>query len=157
MDSTSKLLERTRYEGTELLRILVVDDSAISRKLAEYAFAGKPYDVSFAESGKRALQLIMERKPDIVITDWLMPDLSGIELCHMIRKELQRKDIYLMLLTGNSDQGDRAKGMAAGADGYLTKPLQSDKLFAEIHIARAVIRTRRNGNAQPIATPRLRT
>src|SRR5256885_15575960 len=83
MDSTHKLSERTTREGREgieQLRILVVDDSAISRKLAEYAFEGKPYNVFFAEDGRRALQLVSERDPDIVITDWLMPDLSGIDL-----------------------------------------------------------------------------
>ena len=73
-------------EGNDQLRILVVDDSAVSRKLAEYAFEGKPYDLSFAEDGKRALQLISERNPDIVITDWLMPDLSGVDLCRLIRR-----------------------------------------------------------------------
>ena len=92
------------------MRILVVDDSAISRKLAEYAFEGKPYDVSFAEDGPSALQLISERDPDIVITDWLMPDLSGIDLCRLIRQKLLRKDIYLVLLTSNSGRGDIAKG-----------------------------------------------
>ena len=159
MDSTHKLSERTTREGREgieQLRILVVDDSAISRKLAEYAFEGKPYEISFAEDGKRALQLVSECNPDIVITDWLMPDLSGVDLCRLIRQKLQRKDIYLMLLTSNSGQGDVAKGMASGADGYLTKPLQSDKLFAEIHMARAVIKARRNGNPQAMAIPRVR-
>jgi len=162
MDSTHKLPERTtregrdRREGIEPLRILVVDDSAISRKLAEYAFEGKPYDVFFAEDGRRALQLVSERNPDIVITDWLMPDLSGVDLCRLIRQKLQRKDIYLMLLTSNSGQGDIAKGMASGADSYLTKPLQADKLFAEIHMARAVIKARRNGNPNAMPIPHVR-
>ena len=112
MDSAYKLPERTTREGRERieqLRILVVDDSAISRKLAEYAFEGKPYNVFFAENGTRALQMISERNPDIVITDWLMPDLSGVDLCRLIRQKLQRKDLYLMLLTSNSGQGDVAK------------------------------------------------
>lgn len=139
------------------MRILVVDDSATSRKLAEYAFEGRPYNVLFAEDGRRALQLITERNPDIVITDWLIPDLSGVDLCRLIRQKLQRKDIYLVLLTSNSGQGDVAKGMASGADGYLTKPLQSDKLFAEIQMARAVIKARRNGDPHAMPIPRLST
>ncbi|HLZ11516.1 MAG TPA: response regulator [Candidatus Acidoferrum sp.] len=162
MESTHKLRDRTSCEGPEgihPLRILVVDDSAISRKLAEYAFEGKPYDVSFAEDGRRALQRISQRNPDpdIVITDWLMPDLSGTDLCRLIRQKLQRKDIYLVLLTSNSDQRDIAKGMASGADGYLTKPLQADKLFAEIHMARAVIKARRSGNPHAMPIPRSTT
>ena len=157
MDSTLKLSERTRPEGVQPLRILVVDDSAISRKLAEYAFEGKPYDLFFAEDGSRALQLISDHNPDIVITDWLMPDISGVDLCRLIRQKLQRKDVYLMLLTSNSGQGDVAKGMASGADSYLTKPLQSDRLFAEIRMPRAVIRARRNGNPHAMPIPRLST
>ncbi|GAC1633316.1 MAG: hypothetical protein NVS9B14_07870 [Candidatus Acidiferrum sp.] len=153
MDSAGRFLQPTKPGGIDLLRILVVDDSAISRKLVEYAFEQKPYSVFFAEDGRRALQLITEHDPDIVITDWLMPDLSGIDLCRLIRQNLRRKDIYLVLLTSNSGQGDVAKGMASGADGYLTKPLQSDKLFAEIHMARAVIKARRNGNPQAIPIP----
>jgi len=97
MDSPGKLFDRTKRDAIDPLRILVVDDSAISRKLVEYAFEGKPYNVFFAEDGRRALQLTGERDPDIVITDWLMPDLSGIDLCRLIRQKLQRKDIYLML------------------------------------------------------------
>jgi len=85
-----------------------------------------------------------------------MPDLSGVDLCRLIRQKLQRKDIYLMLLTSNSGQGDIAKGMASGADSYLTKPLQTDKLFAEIHMARAVIKARRNGNPNAMPIPHAR-
>ena len=79
MDSPGKLFDRTKRDAIDPLRILVVDDSAISRKLVEYAFEGKPYNVFFAEDGRRALQLTGERDLDIVITDWLMPDLSGID------------------------------------------------------------------------------
>lgn len=156
MDSATKVSKPTRRDGVGLLGILVVDDSAISRKLVEYALEGKPYDVFFAENGRRALELISERAPDIVITDWLMPDLSGIDLCRLIRQQLQRKDIYIVLLTSNSGQEDVAKGMASGADGYLTKPLQSDKLFAEIHMARAVVKVRRNGDPQAMPIPHVR-
>ncbi len=143
MNPNRALPDQTGCETYEPLRILVVDDSAVSRKLAEYAFQGKPYDVSFAENARQALDLIAKHDPDIVITDWIMPDLSGIELCQVIRHKLRRKDIFLMLMTSNSAEGERTLGMAAGADSYITKPLQSDRLFAEIHMARAIIKARR--------------
>ena len=130
-------------ETNEILRILVVDDSAVSRKLAEYAFAGKPYEVFFAKDGHEAFKLVESCRPDIVITDWMMPELSGLELCQMIRKKLKWTDTYLVLLTSNSGEDDRSQGIAAGADGYLIKPVRSEELFAQIHRARGMLKARR--------------
>jgi DNA-binding response OmpR family regulator len=73
-----------------------------------------------------------------------MPDLSGLDLCQMIRNKLKCKDTYVILLTSNADDGDIAKGIASGADGYLTKPLHTDKLLAQIHMAQAVLKARRS-------------
>jgi sigma-B regulation protein RsbU (phosphoserine phosphatase) len=130
-------------ESNEILRILVVDDSAVSRKLAEFAFSGKPYEVFFADSGQQALKLLSIHHPDVVITDWMMPGLSGLELCRMIRNKLNCRDTYLILLTSNSREDHIAEGLAAGADGYLTKPLRSDEILAQIRTARGVLKTRR--------------
>jgi CheY-like chemotaxis protein len=140
----STVQDQATSEADEVLRILVVDDSAISRKLAEYAFLGEPYEVSVAENGQEALELMINRRPDVVITDWVMPDLSGLDLCQMIRNKLNCKDTYVILLTSNTGDGDIAKGIAAGADGHLTKPLQTDKLFSQIRMARAVLKARRS-------------
>jgi CheY-like chemotaxis protein len=140
----STVQDQATSEANEVLRILVVDDSAISRKLAEYAFLGEPYEVSFAENGQEALELMVNRRPDVVITDWVMPDLSALDLCQMIRNKLNCKDTYVILLTSNSGDGDIAKGIAAGADGHLTKPLQTDKLFSQIRMAGAVLKARRS-------------
>jgi len=130
-------------ESSEILRILVVDDSAVSRKLAEYAFSGKPYEVFFADGGQQALKLVASHRPDVVITDWMMPDLSGVELCQIIRNKLNCRDTYLILLTSNSREDHITEGLAAGADGYLTKPLRSDEILAQIRTARGVLKMRR--------------
>jgi CheY-like chemotaxis protein len=135
-------------ETNETLRILVVDDSAVSRKLAEYAFAGKPYEVFFAENGHEAFKLVESRRPDIVITDWMMPDLSGLELCQMIRKKPEYTNTYLVLLTSNSSEHERLQGIAVGADGYLIKPIRSEELFAQIRRARGMLKARRAVHAK---------
>jgi len=136
------------------LRILVVDDSVISRKLAELAFFGRPYKVSFASDGRQALDLVATRRPDIVITDWMMPDMSGIELCKAIRSQLLR-DTYIVMLSSNSTEQHKAEGMAAGADSYLTKPLQTHELLGEIHKARGLMEARRRTPTKlPSGTPK---
>jgi CheY-like chemotaxis protein len=136
------VLGQSMNEVNETLRILVVDDSSVSRKLAEFVLAGKPYEVFFAEHGHQALKLVESRRPHIVIIDGMMPDLSGLELCQAIRNKLKCADTYLILLTSNSGEAPRAAGYAAGADAYLTKPLRSDDLLGQIRIARSVLKAR---------------
>jgi CheY-like chemotaxis protein len=130
-------------ESNRYLRILVVDDSAVSRKLAEFAFLGRPYEVFMADCGEQALKLFVLHRPDVVITDWMMPGISGPELCRTIRKKLHCPDTYLILLTSNSREDHSADGLAAGADGYLTKPLRSEELRAQLSTARGVLKSRR--------------
>ena len=134
-------------ESNETLRILVVDDSSVSRKLAEYAFGGKPYEVFFAEHGLQALKLVESRHPHIVITEWMMPGLSGLKLCQVIRHKLKCTDTYLILLTSNSGEARRAAGYAAGADAYLTKPLRSDELLIQIRAAHGALKARHKAPA----------
>jgi len=130
-------------ESNKYLRIIVVDDSPVSRKLAEFAFLGRPYVVFITDSGVQALKLFACHRPVVVITDWMMPGMSGPELCQIIRKRLNCRDAYLILLTSNSREDHSAEGLAAGADGYLTKPLRADELLAQLNIARGALRSRR--------------
>jgi len=134
-------------QSKEYLRVLVVDDSAVSRKLAHFAFLGRPYDVSIAENGEQALDLFASHRPDVVITDWQMPGMSGLELCRTIRKKLHCQDTFLILLTSNSGENHMADALAAGADGFLLKPLQTDELLAKLNTARGVLKTRREMTA----------
>jgi CheY-like chemotaxis protein len=138
-------------KSDEILRILVADDSTTSRKLAELAFRRKPFQVFFAEGGNQALNLIASHRPDVVITDWMMHDLSGLDLCRIIRTKLNCRDTYLILSSSNPQEAQKAEGIAAGADGYLTKPLRSDELLGQICAARDVIKTRRDLAANPIS------
>jgi diguanylate cyclase (GGDEF)-like protein len=121
------------------IQILVVDDSAVSRKLLEHALSDEPYTLLFAESGEEALQLFQEHRPALVITDWMLPDSSGPELCQRIRSDAQNSYTYIILLTSMTEKGSVVKGLAAGADDYLTKPFDSSELLARIGVGRRII------------------
>src|SRR5579863_6705095 len=103
-------------------KVLVADDSRVYRKLVEDTLSTKQYALLFAKSGREAIDLFSAHQPPLVITDWMMPDLSGIELCEHIRKQSRQPYTYLIILTGNTEKDKLVTGLAAGADDYLTKP-----------------------------------
>jgi two-component system chemotaxis response regulator CheY len=130
------------------LRVLVVDDSAVYRKLVEHALEGDCYLLLFAKSGGEALDLYGEHAPEIVITDWMMPDFSGLELCQRIRNDTRRGYTYVILLTASAEKGNVVKGLAAGADDYLTKPFDLAELQARIGVGRRIIELNREVDAK---------
>ncbi len=135
-------------ETSQEIRVLVVDDSPISRKLLEHTLAEAPYTLNFAKDGADALRLFAERPPDLVIADWELPDIPGPELCRIVRTKFDGAYTYLMLLTSNSDKKSIAEGLAAGADDYLTKPFDARELRARIGVGRRVIEMHREIEAK---------
>lgn len=130
------------------IRVLAVDDSPISRKLLEYALTDAPYKLAFAKDGGEALQMIKCRMPDLIISDWELPDTSGPELCRKIRAEFSATYTYLLLLTSNSDKKSLSEGLSAGADDYLTKPFDKEELRARVAVGRRVIELHREIEAK---------
>jgi two-component system, cell cycle response regulator len=120
------------------LKILVVDDSPIYRKLVEQSLSQEPCTVLFAKNGRQALDLFAEHRPALIITDWTMPDISGLELCRRLRTEVQTFYVYVILLTGNTDKEEVIEGLAAGADDYLTKPFHPGELHARVKVGRRI-------------------
>jgi two-component system, cell cycle response regulator len=120
--------------GATGCQILVVDDSPVYRKLVEQALEETGYSLLFAKSGKEALELFLKHSPSIVVTDWMMPDFSGLELCERIRSDLKRAYTYIIVLTGKAEKDSVVKGLAAGADDYLTKPFDPGELLARIGV-----------------------
>src|ERR1700681_667980 len=130
------------------LQVLVVDDSPVYRKLVEHALEDNPYSLLFAKSGREALELFARHLPAIVITDWMMPDLSGLDLCQRLRADVHRGYTYIILLTSIAEKDNVVKGLAAGADDYLTKPFDPGELLARIGVGRRIIDLHRQIDAK---------
>jgi len=120
-------------------RILIVDDSPVYRKLLEQQLFGlESCTISVAKSGNEALEILEVQHPSLVITDWLMPDLTGIELCQAIRSR-GREYTYVIILTSNAEKKDVVKGLSAGADDYLTKPFDEEELRARVRVGMRLV------------------
>jgi diguanylate cyclase (GGDEF)-like protein len=125
--------------SSRAVKILVADDSPVYRKLVEQSLSQEHYTVLLAKNGRQAMDLFAEHQPPLVITDWSMPDFSGIELCQRIRRDYQQFYAYLILLTGNTDKEEVIEGLAAGADDYLTKPFHPGELQARVRVGRRIV------------------
>jgi two-component system cell cycle response regulator len=123
--------------------VLVVDDSPVARKLVEHALPPHEHKLIFAKTGLEALDLFDKHRPSLVITDWLMPDLSGMELCQRIRAGFKGTYAYIILLTGVSEKCELVKALQAGADDYLTKPFHPDELLARAGVGRRMVELHR--------------
>src|ERR1035438_3063196 len=128
--------------------VLAVDDSAIARKLVEHSLLGQQYEVLFAKNGREALDLFAKHQPAVVITDWSMPEIGGLELCRRIRQDFLDFHSHIILLTSNSDKEQVVEGLAAGADDYLTKPFHSGELVARIAVGRRIVELHREIQAK---------
>jgi two-component system, cell cycle response regulator len=133
------------------IKVLIVDDSAVYRKLLEQTLADRQYVLIFATNGHEAMHRIAEHHPDLVIVDWMMPDLTGLEVCEHIRSKPDSADSaysYIIVLTGKSEKQNVVAGLGAGADDYLTKPFDKDELIARVAVGHRVIQLHREVEAK---------
>jgi diguanylate cyclase (GGDEF)-like protein len=123
-----------------IFEILVVDDSAVYRKQIDQILAYHPsYKPLLACNGTEALNIYREKVPSIVVTDWMMPDFSGIELCQRIRAEKSQPYAYVIMMTSNTDRGRVAQALEAGADDYIAKPFDGSEMLARIGAGRRAV------------------
>ena len=113
-------------------QILVVDDSRLQRRILTASLTRWGFDVIQAASGEAALEICREQHPDIILSDWMMPGMSGLEFCTAFRALSKDNYAYFILLTSKSDKTDVAEGLDSGADDFLTKPVNSHELRARI-------------------------
>jgi len=123
--------------------VLVVEDEAPLVTLLRYNLEKEGFAVTEAADGEEALLRIAEQKPDAVLLDWMLPLLSGIEVCRQIRRAPATRSLPVIMLTARGEEGDRVRGLNSGADDYVVKPFSLGELVARL---RAVIR-----RAQPSA------
>ena len=124
--------------------ILVMEDEDALATLLQYNLEKEGYDVAVASDGDEGMLQIEERIPDLVLLDWMLPKLSGIEVCRRIRNRPETRNLPVVMLTARGEETDRVRGLVTGADDYLTKPFSMVELMARI---RAVLRRIRPGLA----------
>ena len=117
--------------------VLVVEDEDSLSTLLQYNFEKEGYEVEIAKDGEEALLKINERKPDIILLDWMLPKLSGIEVCRRLRLNKNQQKIPVIMLTARGDETDKITGLDHGADDYVLKPFSLPLLFAR---TRALLR-----------------
>ena len=126
--------------------ILVVDDEPNALRLLTYALETAGYHVLRAETGQQALQEIGTSKPDLVILDVMLADISGIEVCQRLRSEPQTVNLPVIMLSALAQVADKVRGLQAGADEYVTKPVDVDEIVARVA---AILRRRASVVGQP--------
>ena len=125
-------------------RVLVIEDDDALATLVQYNLEKEGYRVVIAADGEEGMLQIEERLPDLVLLDWMLPKLSGIEVCRRIRGRPETRNLPVIMLTARGEETDRVRGLDTGADDYMTKPFSMVELNARI---RAVLRRIRPGLA----------
>ncbi len=119
-------------ESSSIKRVLVVDDSKLQRRILVSSLKKWGFDVIEADSGEAAMDICLQNLPDLVLSDWMMPGMSGVEFCTAFRNIPSDIYVYFILLTSKSDKNEVATGLDAGADDFLLKPINSSELRARI-------------------------
>ncbi len=117
--------------------ILVVEDEDALATLLQYNLDKEGYRVTIATDGEEALMLTAERAPDLVLLDWMLPKVSGVEVCRRLRARPETRNLPIVMLTARGEESDRVRGLETGADDYVVKPFSMTELSARI---RAVLR-----------------
>ena len=123
-------------------RILIVEDEQPIREMVMFALANAGYEVLEAADARQAQAIIAERLPDLVLLDWMLPGVSGIDFARRLKKEELTRELLVIMLTARAEEEDKVQGLESGADDYITKPFSPRELVARI---RAVLR--RGGTA----------
>jgi two-component system phosphate regulon response regulator PhoB len=121
-----------RTAGVAPPYILIVEDEAPLVELVSYNLRREGYEVAVAGSGDEALLLVDERLPDLLLLDWMLPGLNGIEVCRRLRARPATRNLPIIMLTARSEESDRVRGLNTGADDYLSKPFAMTELIARI-------------------------
>ncbi len=124
--------------------ILIAEDDPVSRKLLEKILIKAGNKVVSVENGQKALELFNDRFFPIVLTDWMMPEMDGLELCRAIRKNTYPGYVFIILLTAKNSKDDIIRGLRAGADDYLTKPFSHAELIARLNTGKRVLELERS-------------
>ena len=112
--------------------VLVVEDEAAQREVLAYNLQAEGYGVAKAENGEEALMLVQESAPDLIVLDWMLPNVSGIEICRQLKARAETRNVPIIMLSARSEEVDRVRGLETGADDYMVKPYSVVELMARV-------------------------
>jgi len=116
-------------------RILIVEDEPSQVALLRYNLTQQGFELRIATDGETGLQAAIEDPPDLVLLDWMLPKLSGIEICRQLRRHKETRGVRIIMLTARSEESDKIRGLDVGADDYVAKPYSIKELVARIRAA----------------------
>ena len=128
-------------------KILIVEDEQAIREMIAFHLARAGFATLEAENSAKARSLIADERPDLAIVDWMLPDMSGLELTRTLKRDEEYEDLAIIMLTARADETDKVTGLDGGADDYITKPFSPRELVARIQ---AVMRRSRPGDLATI-------
>jgi two-component system, OmpR family, alkaline phosphatase synthesis response regulator PhoP len=117
---------------TQISRVLIADDNLQNCELLDAYLADEPYEIAMAYDGQETLAKVAEFQPDLILLDIMMPKLSGYEVCQRLRKDPSTRDIPVLMVTALNEMGDIEKAVQAGADDFLTKPVNRLELLTRV-------------------------
>lgn len=112
--------------------VLIVEDEASQREILAYNLEAEGFEVSRAETGDEALTVFEETAPDLVVLDWMLPGVSGIEICRQLKRRGNAREVPVIMLSARTEETDRVRGLETGADDYVTKPYSVAELMARV-------------------------
>ena len=115
------------------IKVLVVEDEEAISHLLKYNLTAEGFEVSIVDDGEEAQMAAESFQPDIILLDWMLPNVSGIEICRQLRARPETREIPVIMLTARAEEEDRLRGFEKGADDYVTKPFSMKELVARIH------------------------
>ncbi len=113
-------------------KVLIVEDEAPLAEMLRYNFEAEGFRVAHADDGEEAEILVAEERPDLIVLDWMLPGVSGIEICRRLRARMDTRAVPILMLTARGEEGDRIRGLATGADDYVVKPFSLPELMARV-------------------------
>lgn len=112
--------------------VLVVEDESAQREVLQYNLEAEGFRVAMAVNGDEALLMVKEEKPDLIVLDWMLPNVSGIEICRRVKANPETRNIPIIMLSARSEETDRVRGLETGADDYVVKPYSVVELMARL-------------------------
>lgn len=113
-------------------KVLIVEDEAPLAELLRYNLAAEGFEVSHAGTAEEAELIVAEDRPDLIVLDWMLPSVSGVELCRRLRARQETRAIPVLMLTARGEESDRIRGLSTGADDYVVKPFSLPELMARV-------------------------